>query len=526
MLGIAKRGLKWLGGWVVMAISLVLLSQPSTVMATTDANDTIRQNDQIMREWLNQQKPAKTDNLTTTNYPNASKSGYVSFDSSNNLIEQLRNSIPSPTVPSDTYDYYIARYDIDMVVNEDNTYDITEKLKVHFDEPRHGIIRKIPTYNEVTRLDGSKTSNRARISEVKVSDQYSVSGDGHYQSIKIGDPDETVTGDKTYEIKYKYDIGRDKLANADELYFNLIGSEWDTVIGEVNFTIHMPKSFDRSKLGFSSGSVGSIDNGNVLYTVSGNTIYGINKGYLPAATALTIRLTLPEGYYQRTSTLVDLIQDNYWWLAIVVSSALLLVALIIWFRHGREGLVTEVISYGPPDGMNSLDVGFINNGYASNKSVTSLLIYLANKGYLKIRVDSTDQGVIATGLFKSIMGQQDSYRIEKLKDYDGKVEAERLFLGGLFADGRTSVTETDLYNKFYETVGLIKSHEENSSLAKSIYIDNKKISSHHYGADDYSGSYSTAIGNNCARRWLGQHMARPNWWRGCFRFLCIHLVGN
>ena len=38
------------------------------------------------------------------------------------------------------------------------------------------------------------------------------------------------------------------LKNADELYYNLIGNEWDADISNVTFKITMPKSFDKSLL--------------------------------------------------------------------------------------------------------------------------------------------------------------------------------------------------------------------------------------------------------------------------------------
>lgn len=36
-----------------------------------------------------------------------------------------------------TNDYTIEKYDIDMVVNEDNTFDITERITAHFYVPKH-----------------------------------------------------------------------------------------------------------------------------------------------------------------------------------------------------------------------------------------------------------------------------------------------------------------------------------------------------------------------------------------------------
>lgn len=131
--------------------------------------------------------------------------------------------------------YQIESYNIDMKVNEDNTFDIKETISVNFtDYGKHGIYRKIPLNNTVKRLDGTTSSNRAKITNISVSDEYKTSNDSGYKVIKIGNASKTVSGRKTYTIKYTYNIGKDPLKDADELYFNLIGPEWDVSISKVN----------------------------------------------------------------------------------------------------------------------------------------------------------------------------------------------------------------------------------------------------------------------------------------------------
>lgn len=41
-------------------------------------------------------------------------------------------------------DYVIDNYDINIIVNENNTFDITENITAYFNVPKHGIYRKIP----------------------------------------------------------------------------------------------------------------------------------------------------------------------------------------------------------------------------------------------------------------------------------------------------------------------------------------------------------------------------------------------
>jgi hypothetical protein len=62
--------------------------------------------------------------------------------------------------------------------------------------------------------------------------------------IKIGDPDSTMTGPMNYTISYLYNLGRDPGKDYDELYFDLIGDQWDTTIDNITFQIEMPKEFE------------------------------------------------------------------------------------------------------------------------------------------------------------------------------------------------------------------------------------------------------------------------------------------
>ena len=48
--------------------------------------------------------------------------------------------------------FTIKQYDVDVKVNKDASLDISENINVHFTEPRHGIIRKIPYKYQVQPL--------------------------------------------------------------------------------------------------------------------------------------------------------------------------------------------------------------------------------------------------------------------------------------------------------------------------------------------------------------------------------------
>ncbi len=379
---------------------------------------------------------------------------------------------PSDNILYDSYEYVIDKYDINIVVNEDNTFNITETITACFHVPKHGIYRRVPLNNTVTRLDGTISKNRAQITNLWVDNAYTTYRENGNYIIKIGSDSETFTGEKTYKMSYTYNLGKDPLKDSDEIYFNIIGNEWDTVIGNVTFTITMPKAFDAGKLGFSSGAVGSTSNDNVKYTVSGNTISGSYEGILDSGQALTVRCELPEGYFVGA----DLGSDFVYYIIFLIPLLLLCISGLLWFKFGRDEKVVETVEFYPPAGFNSLEVGFLYKGKADSQDVTSLLVYLANEGYIKI---SETEG---TSLFSKMKG----FKITKLKEYDGNNINEQLFLNGLFrkkmavasifrknnempADYLDEVTSADLYDNFYVTMNRILSNINNKENKYRIF---------------------------------------------------------
>lgn len=313
--------------------------------------------------------------------------------------------------------YQIDSYDVDIVVNKNNTFDITETIDAYFNTYKHGIMRKIPLKNRLERLDGTITNNKVKISNVSVDSKFSKYKENGYYVIKIGSSSKNLIGKQKYVIKYNYNIGKDPLKDKDEFYFNIIGTEWNTTISNVTFKITMPESFDSSKLGFSSGKCGNVSN-NVTYNANGNVITGKYNGTLNDGEAITIRLELPEGYFVGARNVLNLIDfKNY-----LIPISLFLLTLFIWNKFCKNKKPVETIEFYPPDNLNSLEIGNLYRGEVNDKDVISLLVYLANKGYIKIE----DVIELRNNNFLR------DYWVVKLKEYDGNNEIEKIFLDSIF----------------------------------------------------------------------------------------------
>lgn len=360
--------------------------------------------------------------------------------------------------------YEIKGYDVDIVVTENNVLKVTEKINVYFYESRHGIYRTIPLKGDVVRNDGTKGKFNASISNIKVSDDFTKSttyGTDKSVELKIGNANSTIIGPHTYTIIYNYSLGDDGTDEYDELYYNIIGTNWDTTISNVTFSITMPKDFDTSMIGFTHGLEGATNTDSIFFDVDGNKITGLYSGTLNKYNGLTTRIELPEGYFE----IIDY-QKYIDFAVISIFIIFVIVTIILWITNGKDRPVVETVEFYPPEGLNSLELAFAYKTKAERKDVTSLLIYLANKGYIKI--EESEKSIFSYNNFKII----------KLKEYDGNNDAEMMFFNGLFKYSDI-VTTTDLFDRFYKTqdriLNSINKKENRNKLINKKSKKNKKI---------------------------------------------------
>ena len=360
------------------------------------------------------------------------------------------------------YNYIITDYDVNIRVNINNTYDIIENYTVCFaKQGSHGIYRDIPKKINGWRADGSKYKANAIISNLTVSgdkfEKENMIGQVH---LKIGDPDKVVRDEKKYTISYRYDFGEDKLENADEFYFNLIGSNWadDVIFLNTSFDIVMPKNFDYTEdsIGFSEGPINTSRIADVDYEVVGRRIRGISNSNHPGGSALTFRLELPEGYYEGAR------KESYPYImvALILGTITLLAAYIAFMLYGNDNKLQTNIQYDPPKELNPLEFGLLA-GYMHDNAIMGLVFHLAEKGFLKIESDENGK----------------HFTIHKVKNYNGEDNGEKVLMEELFSyskDGGKSVTDKDLKDEFYQSTPKIIAASRYKEIRKECF-DRKTV---------------------------------------------------
>lgn len=383
----------------------------------------------------------------------------VSFPQS--TVENVKNQVfaDSGATESTTSSpgYEITNYNLDIVVNENNVFVITETIGVNYTQQKHGIVRYIPEHYYVLTPNNKRKETRVIVSNIKVESDtpYTVYEEDGGTNIKFGSSSYTLLGSVTYKFSYSYKIGADTFKNEDYFFFNLIGTEWDTTISNVTFKITMPKEFDASKIEFASGKRSASTTATPVFSVNENIITGNLDKTLKSGEAFTIKITLPDGYFKNAEFISKKMSVIYFVVPLIIAGIYLLLAYIF----GKNDIV-EPITFFPPENLNSLDLAYVYNGFVSNKDIISLIIFLANKGYLSIeeKTTTTKRGKTKTTLY-----------FNKLKDYDGNNKAEQLVFDGLFHDGKTQTSESEVETGFYKASEKIKKTKNSARNYKKYF---------------------------------------------------------
>lgn len=351
---------------------------------------------------------------------------------------------------------------IEMNVYENNSIQIEENINtVFYDRNKHGIYRDLPR-----RTYFGKPIKYENINVQGAPFKTESSGD--FLRVRIGDPNAYVDATENYKISYLLVIGDDRNTDLDELYFNIIGPDWEMPISNISFNIQMPKAFDENNINFTSGTVGSTSSDNVDYQVNDLVISGKYTGTLYPGQALTIALPLPEGYF-------DVEEEVYFYESLkkfypIIFILLFIVGIFIKYKFGKNNELFPTVEFYPPNDLTPAEIGYLYDNQVDPYDLTSMLVYWASKGYIKIIEKEEKKGVI----FKKDVSH---IYLEKVKDLPDTVKTfEKTYFDELF-DGYAveNVVDTEiLENTFYRTINNVQSLLKHSFKTKGRRLYSKK----------------------------------------------------
>lgn len=363
--------------------------------------------------------------------------------------------------------FTITQYNVTINVNKDASLDIKETINLHFTEPRHGIYRFIPFKYPLKQLPaGVEKAKRQMesggyahimIEDIKVEGwQYDVGTQGDYKSVKIGSADKLTDGDQQYIITYRVLNAINFFSDHAELYFNIIGTRWETTIDAVNFTINFYDAVPGTPDYFvATGTDGSTENNTIAGWAYSKTFSGHTTDTLQNNEGVTVGIVLPKGF---------LIQQHYNLLGIawmLMPLGVLGIMFSVWRRWGRDDKPTVQTAYYPPEGISPGISGYIIDDVLNQRDLTSLIPYWGAGGYLQIQ----ETEIKKLGIFK-----RKQYTFSKLKDLPANAyNFEKTLFNGIFATG--SVVPLDnLKNVLYKTMSSAKTQLESEIKRGDYYV--------------------------------------------------------
>lgn len=361
----------------------------------------------------------------------------------------------------------IKNFHSNIYIKKDGTILVQENIEYDFGSAlRHGIYRDIP-YRYSSGL--TKYSVRLDVEDVtNFQDEpyiYDVSQSGGWANIKIGDPERKITGLHNYRIEYKVRGAIGFFEDHDELYWNVTGDEWRVPILNSGANVYFNDDIAEGVMAACyTGIYGSTEE-NCTSEISNSGVKFSTSGSLNSGEGLTIIVGLPKGIIEEPSTLSKFlwfISDNW---AFALPFATLLIMLHFWRTKGKDPEAGGVIAvkYEPPEDLSPAEAGTLIDERANILDITSTIIDLAVRGFLKIEELETTSFFFFTNRDYELTRTQ--LTDETLKPYEEKV------LTGVFK-GKQTVKVSELRNKFYSELPGIRDALYKELVSKRYFPTN------------------------------------------------------
>lgn len=359
-------------------------------------------------------------------------------------------------------DFNIEKFSADIGISSDSAITVAETIDINFLNEQHGIYRNIPVaYQD---KNGNNLSLHLNVISVKNGEgddyQYKISKDGKNLQIKIGNPSRTIFGRNTYIIKYKVSRAINYFADHDELYWNVTGSDWavpiDNVAAKVSLGFAVPQG--GLKVACYTGALGSTAE-DCSMNIKDNAINYIAHDFLTVVIGWPHGILVSPSHYRQALWFV---QDN-WIVALPV--LVFIILLYLWWCKGRDvgGKKTIIAEYDPPDNLTSAEVGTLIDARVQPRDISSIIIDLAVRGYLKIK-EVESQGILL---------KTKDWQFIKVKEEADLKEHEKLVMQGIFGS-KSEANLSSLKSTFYKTRRQIENYLYQEMAQLGYFVSNPK----------------------------------------------------
>ena len=287
-----------------------------------------------------------------------------------------------------TRSYSIESFKVSLQVNPDSSLLIQETIAFAFRGRHQGIYRTIPIRYERQgfhfdlRIDGAQVlDDDGRPLKTEVSYP------GRDLKIKAWVPG---AQDATRTVTILYRVRRGLLAfdDHDELYWNVVGTEWAATIQNAEAVVGLPRTVPMESVRVTAftGPLGAVGRDYTLHQAENVLLFQATRP-LGIREGLTVVVGWPKGHVAFPSTaqrVAWFLLDQRWFaLPLLVLAA----CIVAWRRFGRDPLREQSVKaeYEPPAGVRPGEAGALVDETVHPRDVVATVVDLAVRGHLHIR---------------------------------------------------------------------------------------------------------------------------------------------
>ena len=345
------------------------------------------------------------------------------------------------TQANDEYEY--TSLDITADVLEDWTMNVKENYTVNFFVKKHGIIRTIPVNYSVEWNDF-----HIKVSKIKVKwKKFIIDKTDKERDIKIWKANKVIDWKQEYPISYKvyWLIRNFSWMGYAELYWNLVGYDFDTNINKVNAVINLPKPYTwftaDDFLITTDWKTTSIEEFQWIVDWSqwDKIIITYDK-WLPEFQWITLAIKFPNNYFKfnhrkqkhliwkYNESLIKIIYKDYLWFWGIIIIIGFLVCAIMDIRkniqqHKMMNKYPVIVQYSAPKNMAPSEVWLLYNRCTNPSQVISLIYKWATDWYISFEKKWSTTKIIkkkerfSAEEIKNISNEKETF-IEEFSDFE------------------------------------------------------------------------------------------------------------
>jgi hypothetical protein len=361
--------------------------------------------------------------------------------------------------------WHVSDFNDNIVVSEDGSATVQERITLDFRGEWHGIHRFIPV--EYPGPNGTNYTLFLTVTSVTDGSgnklKYDSSTSNGYRDLKIYIPGAVDTS-RMVEIDYSVRNGTRFFEDHDEFYWNVTGNDWPVPIDHATAVVSFPNSAAGSlRAQAFTGVYGSAER-NATANVNGAECSFETTNPLPMRGGMTIDVYVPKGILKEPSQLTRVL----WFLGsnpiVLLPFWTLAVMFFFWWKWGRDPDpgVSVAPMYEPPKGLTPAEAGTLLEDTVHPRDITSTIVDLAVRGFIKIE-ETKDEGLVF---------HHKDYILHSLKpesEWAPLAPHERVMMTNIFSDG-ADVRLSSLKNRFYTAIPAIRTDIMAQLRNKGMYL--------------------------------------------------------